>query len=131
MLNEVICTKCKFVSHTFEDALDLSLDLINTHAASSSHFRHHVKNLETCLQEFIANEFIEGYVCAKCKKKNTSLKKTTIWKQPETLVVQFKRFIYDNYGDRHAVKDRVAFPLHNMSLDAFLHERSHCKFFSI
>jgi len=116
------------VSHTFEDTLDFSLDIKNTKAASSSIFHHSVKYLETCLKEFITNEFIEGYVCTKCKKRNTSLKKMTIWKQPETLVVQFKRFVYDNYGDRHAVKERVAFPLDHMSLDAFMHERSNGNF---
>jgi len=123
LLNEVICTKCKHISYTFEDALDLSLNLPSTTGAASSH-NNHGTTLYACMKEFITNEFIQGYSCAKCRKKNTSLKRTTIWKQPETLIMQFKRFVYDQYGDRKAVKDKVAFPLDSMNLDTFMHERS-------
>jgi len=123
LVNEVICTKCKHVSPTFEDALDLSLNLPSTTGAASS-YKHEIATLEACIREFITNEFIQGYSCESCKKKNTSLKRTTIWKQPETLVIQFKRFIYDQYGDRKKVRDSVSFPLDSLSLDAFMHERS-------
>jgi len=123
LVNEVICTKCKHVSPTFEDALDLSLNLPSTTGAASS-YKHEIAPLEACIREFITNEFIQGYSCESCRKKNTSLKRTTIWKQPETLVIQFKRFIYDQYGDRKKVKDAVSFPLDSLSLDAFMHERS-------
>jgi len=123
LLNEVSCTNCKYVSYTFEDALDLSLNLANPSESSSSHSSG-VTTLYTCLKTFITPEPVEGYACAKCKRKNTSFKRTTIWKQPENLVVQFKRFVYDNYGDRKAVKDRVSFPVDGLTLDYFTHEKS-------
>jgi len=123
LVNEVICTKCRHVSPTFEDALDLSLNLPSTTGAASS-LKHETATLESCIKEFITNEFIQGYSCENCKKKNVSLKRTTIWKQPETLVIQLKRFVYDQYGDRKKVRDPVSFPLDSLILDAFMHERS-------
>jgi len=123
LLNEVSCNSCKYVSYTFEDTLDLSLNLTNPGESSSSHAGAAL-TLYTCLKTFITPESVEGYACAKCRRKNTSTKRTTIWKQPETLVVQFKRFVYDNYGDRKALKERVSFPIDGLNLDYFTHEKS-------
>ena len=79
------------------------------------------------MKEFIEPEFVEGYSCANCKKKNNCFKRTTIWRQPDFLVVQFKRFVYDNYGQRKSVKSKVAFNLEDLTLDPFTHERTNGK----
>jgi len=85
---------------------------------------NHIASLYSCLKDYTTPETVEGYACERCKKKDTSMKRTIIWEQPEVLVIQFKRFVYDLYGDRQAVKDKVSFPLENMSLDFFTHGNS-------
>lgn len=124
-MSEVHCSNCDYVSYTFEDSLDLALNVANSNDTSSS--GQHIATLYSCLKDFTMQHTVEGYACEKCKKKDTSMKRTIIWEQPEVLVVQFKRFVYDMYGDRQAVKDKVSFPLDEMSLDFFTHGNSNGK----
>jgi len=130
LLTEVRCSHCNHISYKFEDSLDLSLNIANLNTDASSSASSDASSdsgttsLYTCLKDFVRPEFLEGYACDKCKRKDTSSKRTLLWKQPEVLVVQLKRFVYDLYGEREAVKDDVSFPLENLRLDHFTHEES-------
>ncbi len=123
LLNEIMCKNCGHKSHSFEDSLDLALNLRNSNGKPFLDTSGTI-GLYTCLKEFVKEEHLEGYRCEECKRKNHSTKKTTIWKEPRYLVLQFKRFVYDNYGDLNAIKDAVSFPLVDLNLQYFMHQDS-------
>lgn len=123
LLNEIICTNCNKASYTFQDALDLPLNLPGSNGASYYDYRK-ITSLYTSLDDFVESENVEGYKCENCKSKDTCMKKTTIWKAPEILVIQLKRFVYDQNGELNALKDRVSFPLDNLSVEYFMHQES-------
>jgi len=123
LLNEIMCKNCEHVSESFEDCLDLPLNLQNSQGVPFTNNAGTV-SLYACLKEFVKEEHLEGYRCENCKKKNYSTKRTRIWKEPRYLVIQFKRFVYDNYGELNAIKDEVSFPLRDLNLQYFMHEES-------
>ena len=74
-----------------------------------------------CLQQFSKREQLsenDKYYCKKCKKHVRAFKKLDIWKAPNILIIQLKRFEYilhdSYYGNQHAernkIEDEVFFP---------------------
>jgi ubiquitin C-terminal hydrolase len=47
-----------------------------------------------------------------------------LWKQPEILVIQLKRFGMDSYGNNLANKEIVSFPIQNLDLTPYTHPSS-------
>jgi len=123
LLNEIQCKNCGHFSYSFEDSLDIALNLHNPNGKPFLNTSGTI-GLYTCLKEFVKEEHLEGYRCEECKRKNYSTKRTRIWKEPRYLVLQFKRFVYDNYGDLNAIKNAVSFPLRDMNLQYFMHQDS-------
>jgi ubiquitin carboxyl-terminal hydrolase 36/42 len=81
--SEVHCFSCKNSSFTYEQFLDLSLEIAN------------LNTLEQCLDHFTSQEILEkrnAYSCETCKKHTKASKRFTIHTPPSVLVVQLKRF---------------------------------------
>ena len=84
---QIICTRCKNVSHKFETFNTLK-GVIPEDIAKPT--------LLQCLEGELNDETIEGYECDHCKPTRTSAtRKTRVWKLPQNLIVVLKRFNYD------------------------------------
>lgn len=122
LINEIVCS-CKNKSYTFENPLDLSLDL-PVYKSSHSYGGKILLSLSECLNEFIKEVSIPEYICSKCKQKGKSKKKAMIWKQPQILIIHFKRFISDKYGRLEVLKNPISFPLSGLDLQTYTHRDS-------
>jgi hypothetical protein len=74
--------------------------------------------LADCLDEFSKEERLlesEKWYCSKCKEHKCATKKFDLWKLPEVLVIQLKRFSYERYL-RAKIDDVVDFPVQNLNL---------------
>ncbi len=77
------------------------------------------------LQAYVAGEVLEGesaYLCEQCKKKVRALKRSSIKKMSDTLIIHLKRFEY--VIDRQAnnkLSDYFAFPM-KLNIEPFTKE---------
>ena len=83
--NEIKCTECNNVNVNFETFMTLSLAIPTTGTTT----------LDACLRNFTVEEHLNGenqYNCDICNRKVNAIKKSSIWKIPDYLIVQLKRF---------------------------------------
>lgn len=92
------CTNCDYKSSRFDN-----FNNINLHIAG--------EDIIDCLAEFIKPEIMHDAKCEKCNKK-TLIKTTTLWKFPLTLILNIKRFTYDNAGITHKVNRMLKIDKH-------------------
>ena len=89
-LQQVKCTnpECGNISERKENINYLSLDIKNC------------KDIQECLDKFIADEKIEDYHCEKCDKKTTNIKNVLIDKVPNILIIHLQRiaFSYETFN---------------------------------
>jgi hypothetical protein len=84
--------------------------------------------LSKCLEKFTEEEKLEGVVCPKCKDDANMKKSLALWRMPPILVVQLKRFQFDQVS-RRKITNRVEFPMEGLDLTSyvaparFLHEK--------
>ena len=79
------CLECNYQSKTFDNILDLSLEIIN------------FNNIISILQQYTIIEKLNGsnkYFCIKCNKKCNAIKQLTINNAPHILILHLKRFKY-------------------------------------
>ncbi|ESP04053.1 hypothetical protein LOTGIDRAFT_53476, partial [Lottia gigantea] len=84
--SQVLCTRCKNRSNTYDPFMDLSLDLRNN------------TSVDKCLEKFFLPEYLEGdnaYMCPVCQQKVRAQKRFTIQKAPNVLTIHLKRFDFD------------------------------------
>jgi len=122
LVSEVCCESCKNKSYTFENTLDLSLDIPPPKTLQS--LRSSTAYLSKCLESFTSEVQVAEYLCSKCKKKGKSKRRVMIWKQPEILVIQLKRFIHDKSGNLEVLKSNVEFPSVDLDLQPYTHKES-------
>lgn len=78
---QIVCSKCKAPSNTYEATLVLSIDCLAT--------------IEQGLARLTAAENLIGrnkYRCEKCKTMQEARKQTTIYDTPDNLIIHLKRF---------------------------------------
>lgn len=121
IVSEVTCLTCFHRSISFENTLDLSLDLPKT---TGVHLHHPTISLAKCFEEFKNEVSVAEYQCSKCKKTGKAKRQLSIWKQPEILVIQLKRFLLDRHGKLEARKDHISFPLSDLDLNPFTNKDS-------
>ncbi|KAK9130209.1 hypothetical protein Sjap_010696 [Stephania japonica] len=95
----VTCTECNKISHRYENMMDLTVE-IQGDAAS----------LEDCLDQFTAQECLDGdnmYKCDGCNDYVKARKRLTIHQAPNVLTVALKRFQSGRFGK---LNKRVTFP---------------------
>ena len=102
MVNELICKGCPHYSERDEPFLKISVTVKNK------------KTLKESLEQLVEGEILEGenaYYCEKCDKKVNTLKRATIKRLPNVLVVSLNRFEYDlETLQRYKVNDYFEFP---------------------
>ena len=102
-VNQLIPKECIHSSAREEPFLSINLQVKNK------------RSLQQCLDSFVLGEMLQGhnaYLCEKCEKKVTTLKRVCIKKLPKYLIFVLKRFEYD-YDSRQKIKinDYCEFPM--------------------
>lgn len=85
---QIICEKCKHVSNRWESFNTLK-GVIEKNTDTNP-------SIIDCILGELNEEIIEEYSCDVCSPTRTrAIRKTKVWKLPETLIVILKRFTYD------------------------------------
>ena len=93
--SQVKCTDCSYESNTYEPFLDLSLEIARADSVTKA------------LERFTTGEVLEGANSYKCTKQNKpvkAVKRITIEKAPNVLIIQLKRFSFLHSGRKLAKK---------------------------
>jgi len=102
--SSVQCKTCGKTSLTRDRYMDLSLDI-----ADKS-----VNTLARALEKFTEEETLSDdnmVTCSRCKVKRPVTKGLRLATAPTMLVINYKRFAYDNYGRLSRLSKQVHFPL--------------------
>ncbi|XP_018091928.1 ubiquitin carboxyl-terminal hydrolase 42 isoform X2 [Xenopus laevis] len=87
--SRVTCLNCKAVSDTYDQYLDLTLEIKTAHSVNQA------------LEQFVRPEQLDGdnaYKCSKCKQMVTASKRFTIHRTSNVLTLSLKRFASFNGG---------------------------------
>eukprot|EP00079_Xenopus_tropicalis_P017706 XP_004918037.1 PREDICTED: ubiquitin carboxyl-terminal hydrolase 42 isoform X1 [Xenopus tropicalis] len=87
--SRVTCLSCKAVSDTYDQYLDLTLEIKMAHSVNQA------------LEQFVRPEQLDGdnaYKCSKCKQMVTASKRFTIHRTSNVLTLSLKRFASFNGG---------------------------------
>ncbi|RWS25287.1 hypothetical protein B4U80_07359 [Leptotrombidium deliense] len=79
-------------------------------------------SLEECLQMFTEPEVLtpqEAWYCPRCKEHREASKQLTLWRLPQILVVQLKRFAFKNLIFRDKIDKFINFPLSGLDLSDY------------
>ncbi|XP_069499390.1 ubiquitin carboxyl-terminal hydrolase 19 isoform X2 [Ambystoma mexicanum] len=86
-------------------------------AARAGHF-----TLEQCLNLFTKPEVLapeEAWYCPTCKQHREASKQLMLWRLPNVLIIQLKRFSFRSFIWRDKINDMVDFPVRNLDLSKF------------
>ncbi|XP_043934426.1 ubiquitin carboxyl-terminal hydrolase 19 [Protopterus annectens] len=86
-------------------------------AARIGHF-----TLEQCLNLFTKPEVLapeEAWYCPKCKQHREASKQLMLWRLPNALIIQLKRFSFRSFIWRDKINEMVEFPVRNLDLSKF------------
>lgn len=102
--SSVTCHTCRKSSLTRDRYMDLSLDIADRNVIS----------LDKALAKFTEEETLDEdnmVTCSRCKVKRIVTKGLRLATAPTMLVINYKRFAYDNYGRLSRLSKQVTFPL--------------------
>lgn len=102
--SSVTCNTCRKSSLTRDRYMDLSLDIADRNVIS----------LDKALAKFTEEEILDEdnmVTCSRCKVKRAVTKGLRLATAPTMLVINYKRFAYDNYGRLSRLSKQVTFPL--------------------
>ncbi|CAK6435914.1 unnamed protein product [Pipistrellus nathusii] len=86
-------------------------------AARAGHF-----TLDQCLTLFTRPEVLapeEAWYCPQCTQHREASKQLLLWRLPNVLIVQLKRFSFRSFIWRDKINDLVEFPVRNLDLSKF------------
>ncbi|XP_054585382.1 ubiquitin carboxyl-terminal hydrolase 19 isoform X7 [Eptesicus fuscus] len=86
-------------------------------AARAGHF-----TLDQCLTLFTRPEVLapeEAWYCPQCEQHREASKQLLLWRLPNVLIVQLKRFSFRSFVWRDKINDLVEFPVRNLDLSKF------------
>jgi len=80
------------------------------------------------LDRMIKDEKLDKYnklTCDICGLKNQSIKRVQIWKAPQILVIQLKRFVMNDYGVQTTkIMNPVIYPVNDFDISEYFHPES-------
>ncbi|XP_059383662.1 ubiquitin carboxyl-terminal hydrolase 19 isoform X2 [Carassius carassius] len=88
-----------------------------TETSRAGHF-----TLEQCLNLFTKPEVLapeEAWYCPKCQQHREASKQLLLWRLPNVLIIQLKRFSFRSFIWRDKINDMVDFPVRNLNLSKF------------
>jgi ubiquitin carboxyl-terminal hydrolase 2/21 len=105
-----ICSNCKNKIYKFEKFFELNLDLFNNIKNTSSS----KIPISELIKNYFSKEKISNFICEKCKKNTTLVKKVKIIKFPEILIILIKRFTF--FPEKRKIKNHIDFSNKKFSL---------------
>jgi ubiquitin C-terminal hydrolase len=122
-ISNIECSFCSTLSPSFESFLTIPLSIPINKKDKDQKF-----TLNECLDLFVKNERLDKdnkLTCDICGIKNRSLKKIQLWKAPEILVFQLKRFVTNNYGIATSkITNQVTYPINDFDISDYFHPDS-------
>ncbi|OSX59456.1 hypothetical protein POSPLADRAFT_1172765 [Postia placenta MAD-698-R-SB12] len=115
--SRVTCLECDYNSDTFDNVLDLSVDIYGA------------QSLKEALRKFVAVDHLKGadkYKCEKCKKPVTADKQFTVHDAPLVLTLHLKRFSPMGRKISHPVKYEE-----HLSLQPYMSQGQHGPTYSL
>ena len=116
-----ICEYCNSHAPLFENFITLSLDI-------PLHKDKEVYTLNDCMEHTFQDEKLDKHNklnCDFCGIKNKSTKQIKLWKTPKILIIHFKRFKMNNYGQQVAkITNEILYPSKKLNLSEYHHENS-------
>jgi ubiquitin C-terminal hydrolase len=113
--NTIICELCNNESHNFDIFQILQLPIYG-------------KSLTDCLDHFIKSEQLDKenkLLCEKCNKQNQSNKHIMFWTLPKVLIVQFKRFKTNVFGQITSKNSiHIDYPVDNFDMINYIDDLS-------
>lgn len=124
LISNTKCYFCSTNSPCFESFITLPLSIpINKNTNIKFKYK-----LEDCLYNMTKNEKLDKYnklTCDICGIKNQSIKKVQIWKAPQILVIQLKRFVTNAFGVQTAkILNPVIYPVNDFNIIEYFHPDS-------
>lgn len=111
--SKIKCSKCNFINNSFEIFQNLQLNIEETN-----------NNIYNCLDSYIKAERLDRdnmIYCNFCFCKNRALKSNMIWKPPKVLIINFKRFKYNNFGLLQAKNNKfIKYPIKNLNIKQYI-----------
>lgn len=124
LISNIKCASCNAKSPNFESFVTLPLSIPIKKGTNINS----VYGLEECLDNFITDEELSEdnkIICDICGIKNQSIKKIQIWKPPQILVIQLKRFVTNSFGQQTAkILNPVVYPVENFDISYYIHQDS-------
>ncbi|CAN6834887.1 unnamed protein product [Brassica oleracea] len=118
--SSLVCPVCGETANTYDSFTSLSLPLPSTPTPSIS--------LISCLEGYLAEEPLgpdNMWLCPQCKDKRQANKKLDLWKLPEILVFQLKRFKTSKYFLKK-IDTFVDFPVDELDLSKYVEKGESC-----
>ena len=111
------CEKCKNKSSKFEIFTNLQL-----------HIEEKCFDIYDCLDSYIKKEQLDKnntIWCTFCFQKNRSYKSNYIWKTPKVLIINLKRFKYNDYGMVTSKNTKfINYPVENLDISNYINPNS-------
>jgi len=146
--SRIECCTCKNSSSCFDPFMELSLPIPESKSEGSSSLFSHTKSymprwnssasiapieaskcsLQQCIDLFTTEEVLDGdnmYHCEKCNAKRRSIKKLYLYRLPDILLVQLKRFKSAETGMLSMMRSEkvtvdINFPVSELDLSKYL-----------
>ena len=124
LISNIKCSFCSTDSPSFESFFTLPLSIcINKNTNINSNY-----GLEECFDNFIKNEKLDKnnkLLCDICNLRNQSNKQIQLWKAPQILVIQLKRFVTNAFGIQTAkILNPVIYPVNDFDISEYFHPDS-------
>jgi ubiquitin carboxyl-terminal hydrolase 8 len=111
--SQLTCQTCGITSTTYEAFWSLSLEIPQNNDC----------DVRDCLRSYCSAEQLAGdelWRCPRCKKDREAVKKITITRAPDTLVIHFKRFSASRTESARKIRTAVHFPLQSLDMAPFI-----------
>lgn len=100
-----------------QEEVQLAGEIVDDGTASDSRLQSPVSLLE-CLQSFMKSELLDRHnpwYCPTCKENQCAKRTMTVWKYPDTLIIQLKRFEFHNQLSTK-IDSKVIYPITDLDL---------------
>ena len=115
------CSCCSNISKNFSPFTTLQLSIP---IKDSSNDRFKEFSLKECLDFMINEEQLDRdnkYKCDMCGIQNRAYNTNLIWRTPKVLIIQFKRFIVNDYGIRtQKLVNNINYPIYDLDMTDYI-----------
>jgi len=119
--SNIICQYCESHAPSFENFITLSLDI-------PLELNKRLVSLHDCLRHTLKDEKFDAdnkVNCDFCGIKNKSTRRIKLWKTPKILIIHFKRFKTNEYGQQvNKITNQIIYPINNLDISDYFDENS-------